>query len=334
MGEGYHPLAGEPHAEVFALREAGNAARGATAYVTLEPCSHFGRTPPCADALIAAGVARVVAAQEDPNPRVAGQGNRRLREAGVAVEVGLLAEEAEQVNEAYFHFQRTRRPFVYLKAAQTLDGKIATRTGDSKWITGEKARSWAHQLRARVGAVLVGAGTALIDDPLLTARLSRKSGGAPRQPLRIVLDSNLRLSPSSQLAATANVFPTLVVTSTHADGERARILQSCGIEILRWETDTDGRIELKSLLEELGRREVVSLLVEGGGETHAAFLAAELADRLLWFVAPKLAGGREAPSAVGGLGIARMEDAIRVESLRVHRLGPDLLLDGKPVWNR
>jgi diaminohydroxyphosphoribosylaminopyrimidine deaminase/5-amino-6-(5-phosphoribosylamino)uracil reductase len=174
----------------------------------------------------------------------------------------------------------------------------------------------------------------LIDDPLLTARLTRISDGAPRQPLRVVLDSKLRLPPSSQLAATANVFPTLIVTSTQADDDRARILQSCGIEILRWETDTDGRIELKPLLEELGRREVASLLVEGGGESHAAFLAAELADRLLWFVAPKLAGGREAPSAVGGLGIARMEDAIRVESLRVRRLGPDLLLDGKPVWNR
>jgi diaminohydroxyphosphoribosylaminopyrimidine deaminase / 5-amino-6-(5-phosphoribosylamino)uracil reductase len=331
VGEGYHLVAGGPHAEVNALRAAGNQARGATAYVTLEPCSHFGRTPPCADALIEAGVSRVVAAVTDPNPKVAGTGLKRLRAAGMSVEVGLMAVEAERLNDAFFHFQRTGRPFVIQKAAQTLDGKIATRTGDSRWVTGEKARAFVHRLRARSGAVLVGVGTAIADDPLLTARLP---GDSPRQPVRIVLDPHLRLPPNGQLARTARETPTLVVTRHGADPSRSKTLHTCGIEILPWHTDTDDRIELTSLMDELGRREIVSILVEGGATTHAAFLEARLANRLLWFVAPKVVGGREAPSAVGGNGIALMADAIGVDSLRIRRFGPDILLDGTPVWGR
>jgi diaminohydroxyphosphoribosylaminopyrimidine deaminase/5-amino-6-(5-phosphoribosylamino)uracil reductase len=331
VGEGFHPLAGEPHAEVFALRAADHAARGATAYVSLEPCSHFGRTPPCAGALIEAGVSRVVVAVEDPNPRVSGAGIARLRDAGIEVEVGLLADKAALLNEDFFHFQKTGRPFVILKAAQTLDGKIATHERDSKWITGPGARTYVHELRARSGAVLIGVGTALADDPMLTARTAKP---APRQPIRLVLDPWLRLSVESALAKSASHFPTIVICRKEADEDRAKNLYLCGIEILRWSADTDDRIELTSLLDELGKRGIVSILVEGGAETHAGFLESKLANRVMWFIAPKLVGGRQAPSTVGGHGIARMDDAIRVDALRVRRFGPDLLLDGKPVWER
>lgn len=330
VGEGFHPLAGQPHAEIFALRQAGSEARGATAFVTLEPCSHHGRTPPCADALIEAGVSRVVAAVSDPNPRVSGQGLERLRDAGIAVETGLLAAEAERVNEAFFLFHRAGRPFVTLKAAQTLDGKIATRTGGSKWITGPKARAHVHRLRAQSGAVLVGIGTVLADDPLLTARFR----GVLHQPIRIVLDPHLRLPIESQIVQTASISPVIVVSGPNPDPSRVQILQSYQVEILPWQTDTHDRIELTTLLRELGRRNIISILVEGGGETHASFLEARLADRLLWFIAPKIVGGRQAPSTVGGTGVAKMDDAIRVESLRVRRFGPDLMLDGIPVWRK
>src|SRR5690348_17045532 len=244
IGEGWHQRAGKPHAEVFALRQAGERARGATAYVSLEPCAHFGRTPPCADALIAAGVGRVVAAVVDPDPRVAGEGLARLRAAGTPAEAGVLEDEARRLTEAFFHFHATGRPLVILKAATTLDGKIATRTGDSKWITGPRARAWVHRLRARVGAVLCGVGTVLADDPLLTARFR----GAPRQPLRIILDPRLRTPPQSNLARTARESPVLVVTTDAVDPERAKTLHDCGLEVLRLPAETNNQLPLGLLL--------------------------------------------------------------------------------------
>jgi diaminohydroxyphosphoribosylaminopyrimidine deaminase/5-amino-6-(5-phosphoribosylamino)uracil reductase len=330
VGEGFHPLAGQPHAEVFALRAAGELARGATVYVTLEPCSHFGRTPPCARALIEAGVGRVIAAVVDPHEKVAGRGLAELRAAGIPAEAGLLEAEARRLNEAFFHFHATRRPFVTLKAAMTLDGKIATRTGDSRWITGEKARAHVHQLRARAGAILCGVGTVLADDPLLTARLPKHAGGAPRQPLRIVLDPTLRTPPDSALARTSRESPVLIVAAEQADATRARRLTDAGVEILRLPPSSDGGLDLAALLEELGRREIISLLVEGGGRTHAAFLSAGLVQRVHWFIAPKLVGGAEAPTPLEGAGIARMAEAVALREVTLRRFGDDVLLSGVP----
>lgn len=329
VGEGFHPYAGAPHAEVMALRAAGDAARGSTAYVTLEPCSHYGRTPPCALALIQAGVARVVAAVRDPNPRVDGGGIEALRRADIRVDVGLLESEASYINAPFLHFHSAGLPFVALKAAMTLDGKIATRAGDSKWITGERARAFVHRLRAQHAAILCGVGTVLADDPLLTARFP----GAPRQPLRVILDPRLRIPEDSQLVKTAAEMPTLVVAGAQAPPERARILQSYRVDILSVETDTNGDIPLRAVLEDLARREVVSVLVEGGGVTHASFLARRLAQRVYWFIAPKLVGGRNAPTPLEGAGVERMSEAVPLDRVRVKRLGADLLVEGTPLFD-
>jgi diaminohydroxyphosphoribosylaminopyrimidine deaminase/5-amino-6-(5-phosphoribosylamino)uracil reductase len=328
VGEGFHPYAGGPHAEAAALRAAGDAARGSTAYVTLEPCSHQGRTPPCTVALIQSGVHRVVAAVRDPNPSVSGGGLDALSAAGIEVGVGLLEEEAAYVNAPFFHFHRTGMPFVALKAAMTLDGKIATRTGDSKWITGEKSRALVHRLRAQCGAVLCGVGTAVADDPLLTARFP----DAPRTPVRVILDPNLRIPVSSRLVRTARDIPTVVVAGQSADPVRVKNLQSYQVDILTVETDTYGHIPLRNVLAELGRREIISVLVEGGGVTHAAFLAEKLAQRVYWFIAPKLVGGRDAATPVEGIGAERMSEAVQLEQVRVKQIGPDLMVEGTPVF--
>jgi diaminohydroxyphosphoribosylaminopyrimidine deaminase/5-amino-6-(5-phosphoribosylamino)uracil reductase len=324
VGEGYHRLAGTPHAEPVALAQAADAARGATVYVTLEPCSHFGRTPPCAPVVVAARPARVVVATLDPNPVVSGRGIQMLRDAGISVEVGLLGEESRRLNEAYFHFRSRRRPLVTLKWAATLDGKIATRSGDSRWISGGKSRALVHRLRARSGAVLVGIGTVLADDPLLTARYR----GAPRQPLRVVLDSRLRLPLTSALVASVAQAPLLVCCGAAAPDEYARRLAERGVEVLRLQNSaTGGGLDLGALMEALTARQIDSLLVEGGGATHAAFLAAGLADRALVFVAPKVVGGAEAPTAIEGTGCALMREAAAGWVRSVRRIGDDVLLD-------
>lgn len=328
VGEGFHAYAGAPHAEVRALEAAGEKARGATAYVSLEPCAHFGRTPPCTQALIAAGVRRVVAAVIDPNPQVAGRGIAELERAGVEVRVGVQEEAARRLNEAFFFFHRTGRPFVTLKVAMTLDGKIATHTGDSRWISGEQARRYVHRLRARSGAVLCGSGTVLRDDPLLTARLK----GIPRQPLRIVLDSRLRTPPTARLVQTAHEAPVLLVTAPEVDKAKADVFENLGVEIVRLPIGPDGHVALDALMEELGRRSIVSVLVEGGGETHAAFLASRHVQKLLWFVAPKLVGGRGAPSPVEGEGVPAMSEAVTLSPLRVRRFGTDILLESAPLF--
>jgi diaminohydroxyphosphoribosylaminopyrimidine deaminase/5-amino-6-(5-phosphoribosylamino)uracil reductase len=328
VGEGFHPYAGAPHAEVFALQAAGERARGATAYVTLEPCAHHGRTPPCVLALIDSGVSRVVAAVQDPNPKVAGGGFAILRKAGVQVQVGLLEQQAHEVDAPFFFYQQTGRPYVSLKAAMTLDGKIATSTGDSKWITGEKARALVHRIRAQYSAILCGVGTVLADDPLLTARFK----GAPRQPTRIILDRRLRTPPSAKVVQTASEIPTIIVAGHDHDSDQAKIMQSCGVEILSVTTDINGQIPLSELLAEMGRREMVSILVEGGGRTHATFLQQKQVQHLYWFVAPRLAGGRDAPSPIEGDGVERMADAVQLENVKTRKIGNDLLIEANPVF--
>ena len=328
VGEGWHPYAGQPHAEVFALRAAGERAEGATAYVTLEPCSHFGRTPPCADALIAAKVRRVVVAMPDPDPRVSGRGLTKLHDAGIEVAVGVLEAQAQRLNEAFVHFHTTGVPFVTLKAAMTLDGKIATRTGDSQWITGPKARRYVHLQRARSGAVLVGIGTLLADDTQLTARLPGRN--LPRQPLRIVVDSRLRTpSDSAAVRLATPESPLLIATCGPTDADRARSLRREGVEILPFPPDPTGRVDLTALLQELARRQIISVWVEGGGELHAALLHAGLAHKVLFFIAPKLLGGKDAPTPLEGIGPERMADAIPLDALTVRRFGPDLALEGR-----
>ena len=290
-GEGFHRRAGAPHAEAAALDAAGPAARGGTLYVSLEPCSHLGRTPPCVDAIVTAGVRRVVVAMEDPDRRVAGRGLQKLRDAGVDVQVGLLEAEARRLNEFYVKHRTTGRPFVSAKFAASLDGKIATRTGDSKWITGEEARAHAHLLRHRHDAVLVGVGTVLQDDPELSARFP----GA-RQPLRVVLDSRGRTPADARLRAG----PHLV---------------------------DDGR-DLPGLLDRLGGMEVLSLLVEGGARVHGSFFDQRLVDRVYAYLSPTIIGGAQAPAAVGGDGAGRMVEAVRLALVETTPLGRDLLVSG------
>jgi diaminohydroxyphosphoribosylaminopyrimidine deaminase/5-amino-6-(5-phosphoribosylamino)uracil reductase len=322
VGEGYHRVAGGPHAEVMALRAAGADAGGATCYVTLEPCCHFGRTPPCADALIAAGVTRVVAAMMDPFPQVAGGGAAALRRAGIEVEVGLLEPEARRLNEAYLKYVTRGLPFVTLKMAMTMDGKIATAGGDSRWVTGEVARKAVHRWRAQSQAVMIGIGTARADDPQLTARLR----GA-RQPTRIVVDARAELPLNSQIGRTLRDLPTIVAASVAAPADRCRALEAAGAVVLRL-PEKAGRLALRELMVELALRELSTLLVEGGAELAAGLLDEGLVDRVIFFLAPKLLGGRSAPGPIGGAGHLLMGDALPVRDLTVRRFGPDLALVG------
>jgi diaminohydroxyphosphoribosylaminopyrimidine deaminase/5-amino-6-(5-phosphoribosylamino)uracil reductase len=322
VGEGFHRGAGEAHAEVDALSAAGERARGATLFVTLEPCAHWGRTPPCAPQVAAAGVRRVVAALTDPNPQVAGRGLTILREAGVEVAVGLLADEAQRQNRAFLTSMRLGRPHVTLKIAMTLDGKIADREGASRWITGAAARAEAHRLRSQSDAILVGIGTVLLDDPELTVRLGKPW---PREPYRVVLDAGARTPSDARVVRAGTHARTLVMVGHDAPTERTGRLSSTGAVVVRG-PERDGHVDLKTVLAELHKREVRALLVEGGAEVHGAFLEAGVADRIVVFIAPLLLGGRAAPSAIAGLGLP-LKGAQRLGPLTVRSVGPDLLVE-------
>ena len=321
VGRGSTQPGGRPHAETEALMRAGAAARGAMAYVSLEPCSHHGRTPPCAEALIAAGVARVVAALEDPDPRVSGSGLARLRQAGIAVETGLCAEEAAELDAGFFCRVTKGRPLVTLKLATSLDGRIATATGQSRWITGPAARERAHLLRATHDAVLVGTGTALADDPLLTCRLP---GLEDRSPVRIVLDRSLRLPHTLRLFAGARAMPSWVVTSAAADLARREALEKLAVTVIAVEPDAAGGLDLAAILQALGGKGLTRLLVEGGGGLAAALLRAGLVDRLVWLHAPLLIGGDGLP-AVAALGLDGLDGAPRFAPVSTEPVGGDLL---------
>jgi len=321
VGEGYHREVGGAHAEVNALRAAGPAARGATLYVTVEPCCHYGRTPPCTAAITKAGVSRVLAACLDPSPRVNGRGVRALRAAGIAVNVGVLEEEACRLNAAYFKHTTTGLPLVALKTAMSLDGKIATAAGESRWITGEKARLAAHRLRATHDALLVGVGTVLADDPRLTCRKARGN-----TPLRVVLDSRAR-TPATAALLTADERPAIIAVTRRAPKGRVRRLKQAGARV--WTVASRGdRVDLEVLLRRLGKQCIQSVIVEGGGTAAAAALAEGLVDRVYFFVAPCIIGGAQSPTAVDGEGVSRLADAWRMTSTRVRRLGDDLLITG------
>ena len=322
VGEGYHHRAGEGHAEVNALLEAGPRAGGATAYVTLEPCAHHGRTPPCAEALIGAGVGRVVAAMQDPNPQVAGRGLARLREAGIDVECGLLADEAAALNPGFIKRMTTGRPYVRVKMAQSLDGRSALADGASRWITGPAARADVQQWRARSQAIVTGIGTVLADDPQLTVRLAQ----VDRQPLRVVLDSGLTLPPTARLLGEPG--STLVATRS-GDAQRAAALAAAGAQLVTLPAGAGG-VDLGALLDELGRRQCNEVLVEAGPRLAGAFLAAGLADELIVYIAPHLLG-HDARPVFELPPVLRMHARLDLEPLDVLSFGPDLRLRLRPT---
>jgi diaminohydroxyphosphoribosylaminopyrimidine deaminase/5-amino-6-(5-phosphoribosylamino)uracil reductase len=320
VGEGFYLFEEIKHAETIALEIAGENARGGTAYVSLEPHAHHGRTPPCTDALIASDIKRVVAPIEDLNPKVSGKGFAHLRSAGIEVEIGLMRAEAEQINEAYLHYMSTGMPFVHLKLAVSLDGKIATRTRDSRWITGAESRARAHELRHEYDAILVGAGTAETDDP----QLSDRSGLPRRRPLvRVVLDEEIRLSPESQLALTIAKSPVIVFGNEQAN--HADVLRAQGVEIVN-----STRGDLIGVLRELGSRSIQSVLVEGGSTVAGEFMDAGLVNKVTFLIAPKIIGGVTAPTAIGGSGVAAMSEALELERLTVIKRGNDIEVTGYP----
>jgi diaminohydroxyphosphoribosylaminopyrimidine deaminase/5-amino-6-(5-phosphoribosylamino)uracil reductase len=312
VGEGWHQRFGQAHAEVNALAVAGEAARGATLYVTLEPCCHFGKTPPCTEAVIRAGVSRVVAAMSDPFPQVAGKGAELLRQAGVAVEMGVCEAEARRLNAPYLKLLAKRRPYVQAKWAMTLDGKIATRSGDSKWISNEASRRRVHELRGQMDAIVVGIGTVLADDPLLTARPP-----GPRTAVRVVLDHSGRTPRMAKLVQTARETPTWIVTA----GEPASQLAGAGCEVFRLPN-------LPALLDEMGRRRMTNVLVEGGSEVLGSFRDAGEIDEVHIFIAPRLVGGRDAKPAIGGHGVERIAEALPLAGWDVELIEGDTYLHG------
>ncbi len=323
ISEGYHRRFGQAHAEVNALKQASSGGKGATAYVTLEPCSHFGKTPPCADALIEAGLSRVVVAMRDPFPEVAGRGIRRLRRAGIQVDVGLGQSEAKVLNAPYLSLLNKMRPYVILKWAQSIDGCIATHTGHSQWISGAASRRMVHRLRARMDGILVGINTALQDDPLLTAR----DAPTRRIATRIVLDTQLRIRLGCQLVESAKEVPLLVMTSKAALDRRAKaaaLLERRGVELVPCSVGKNS-ISLKRALAILAKRRMTNILVEGGSAILGSFLDGGLADEAYAFVGPLLIGGTQAPKAYPGKGAARVDAGIAIKSTRISKIGPDIL---------
>ena len=323
VGEGYHAKAGEPHAEVAALGHAGRRAQGGTLYVTLEPCAHVGCTGPCTESLIAAGVRRVVVAMIDPDVKVNGKGIAALREAGIEVQVGLLEAQARRLNEFYVKHRMTGLPFVTLKWAMSLDGKIAADHGSATTITGEAARRFAHELRNVYDAVLVGVQTVLADDPQLTCRIP---GG--RNPLRVILDSRLRVSVAARVATDTVSAKTLIVTTRAASSEHVERLRRAGVDVLIQDHSGD-RVRLRPLLEELGRRGLLSVLIEGGGTVNASALAEGIVDKVIALIAPSLIGGAEAPTAVEGEGLTHISGRLRLRDVSVIQgLGDDIAIQG------
>lgn len=328
IGEGFYVYDEVKHAETLALEQAGSRARDATAYVSLEPHAHFGKTPPCTDALIASGIKRVVAPIEDPNPKVSGRGFDHLRSAGLEVSSGLMAREAKQVNEKYFHFMKTGRPFVHLKLATSLDGKIATRTGDSRWITGIESRARGHELRHEYDVILIGVGTALADNPVLTDR----SGKPRRRPLtRVVLDERLRTNPESQLVQTAEQAPVLIFAGESVQTTKADGLLSQGVQIVKG--SFKGR-DLLAVMDELGQRSYQSVLVEGGATVGGDLIDVGLVDKVSFFLAPVIIGGRDAPGAIGGRGAERLIDALNLVDVEIVQRGRDFEVTGYPAKAR
>ncbi len=325
VGEGFHARAGEPHAEIIALRQAGALARSAVLFVTLEPCAHHGRTPPCTEALIRAGVTRVVIGCGDPNPKVSGGGARELETAGITVESRLCGPECRRLIAPFAYHIASGRPFTTLKAAVTLDGKTATASGQSQWISSEAARHETHQLRNSVDAIMVGIETAIVDDPRLTTR-GIEDG---RDPVRVVVDSTLRLPLESAILHVASPATTLIATTGKAPQERIDAVRATGAEVMVFATDGDSRVDLEALWKALGERNIQHLLVEGGATLNQAVLEAGLVQRMMVILCPLMLGGADAPGIFRGRGVGALDDAIRLSDLRARPCGPDLIIEGE-----
>ena len=323
VGKGYHRGAGTPHAEIHALAEAGRKANGADLYINLEPCCHYGRTPPCADAIIQAGIKRAFVGIQDPNPLVSGKGIKRLREAGVRVKTGILEEACRKVNEVFIKYITTKRPFVILKAAASLDGKIAAVGGNAKWITNEKSRQYVHRLRDRVDAVLVGIGTVAKDDPMLTVRLQNRGG---HDPIRIVVDSTLKISLRAKVFNPLSKAPTIVATTPKASTRKIKEIEKKGGKVVV--IPSPAKVNLQLLMETLGKEEITSVLIEGGGQINTSALDEGIVDKVVFFFAPCILGGAKAPMIVGGKGVSNVEDGLRLDRIKTRRFGDDVMIEG------
>lgn len=325
VGKGWHRKVGGPHAEVNAIDDAGGHARGADLYVTLEPCNHTGRTPPCTEKILSAGIRRVFVAMDDPNPDVAGGGNDYLRAKGIPVTTGILEREALRLNEFFVKYARTRRPFVILKCAATLDGRIATRTGDARWVTGEASRAYVHHLRHGVDGIMVGIGTVLADDPSLTTRPAEGRGS---DPTRIILDSRLSIPEDARVLTIDSAAGAIIAAGEAAPAERERRLAAGGARVIRLPLAADGGIDLGALMDRLGGMGVTSLLVEGGSRVTASMLASGVADKIMFFYAPKILGGDDGFPICRGNAPALMRDCIPIREASVRRFGEDILVEG------
>jgi diaminohydroxyphosphoribosylaminopyrimidine deaminase / 5-amino-6-(5-phosphoribosylamino)uracil reductase len=321
IAEGYHHAYGKDHAEVDALKKAGARARGATMYVNLEPCAHWGKTPPCMIAVVGSGIRQVIAAMKDPNPKVAGKGFAFLKQHGVGVRVGVLEAKARELNKAFITRMVKQRPYITLKAAVSLDGKIATAQGESQWITGPAARKRGHALRAGVGGIAVGVGTVLEDNPSLT------SHGAGRNPKRIIFDSALRLPLRARV--TDKSAPTWVFTTAQSSGAKRRALERKGVSVYVVPKDFKGRVSLPEAVRVMSREGIAHLLLEGGGNLNAAFLEAGLVDEVFWFIAPKIIGGEKARTAVEGMGATSLAKAWDLKNVQIEKVGDDLCIQGR-----
>ncbi|MEW9124599.1 MAG: bifunctional diaminohydroxyphosphoribosylaminopyrimidine deaminase/5-amino-6-(5-phosphoribosylamino)uracil reductase RibD [Thermotaleaceae bacterium] len=323
IGEGYHAQYGQDHAEIHAFKQATEDVKGATLYVTLEPCSHYGKTPPCAKAIVEKGIKKVVIAMTDPNPLVAGKGIQFLQEAGIEICTGVLEKEAKKLNEIFIKYITTAHPFCTLKTAMTLDGKIATSRRDSRWVTGEAAREIVHQLRHQYSGIMVGIGTILADDPLLTTRLNGTSG---KNPIRIILDSTGRIPLQSKVLQCNQHTKTIVAVTEEADRNKLTAIESSGAEIILTPTK-DQQVDLAYLMKILGEKKIDSILLEGGSSLNYSAICAGVVDKVIAFIAPKIIGGASAPTPIGGEGIQKMEDAISLKDITAMKIGEDLMLE-------
>jgi diaminohydroxyphosphoribosylaminopyrimidine deaminase/5-amino-6-(5-phosphoribosylamino)uracil reductase len=323
IGEGYHMSYGGNHAEVNAFLNATEDVRGATMYVTLEPCSHYGKTPPCANAIVEKGIKKVVIGLLDPNPLVAGKGIKILRDKGIEV-VESKSIEAASINEIFLKYIVTGLPFCILKTAMTLDGKIACYTGNSKWITNELSRKYVHELRHRVSAIMVGIGTVMADDPLLTTRLENAEG---KDAIRIIVDSSARIPLEAKILHVKSKAKTILVTTEKADGDKLKVLEGMGIDIIITPLKNDG-VDLTYLMKKLGERKIDSVLLEGGSELNYSALQEGIVDKINAFIAPKIIGGNTAKTSIGGIGKATMEEAILIRNIEIHNFGTDIMIEG------
>ncbi|MFH1983842.1 MAG: bifunctional diaminohydroxyphosphoribosylaminopyrimidine deaminase/5-amino-6-(5-phosphoribosylamino)uracil reductase RibD [Pseudomonadota bacterium] len=327
VGQGWHRRAGGPHAEVHALDDAGEKARGGALYVTLEPCNHTGRTPPCTEKILASGVARVVVAMADPNPHVPGGGNAVLKARGLEVVCGVCEDQARRQNEVFVKHVTTGRPFVVIKCAATLDGRIATRTGDARWVTGPAARAMVHRLRHELDAIMVGIGTVMADDPQLTTRLPEAAGIQGKDPVRVILDTHLKIAPSAQVLRLDSTAETLIICGDSVPARQRRQIARSGVQVLPVAT-AGGRIDLNALMGHLVDRGLTSVLIEGGARVLSSALASAIVDKALFFYAPKILGGDDGVPICSGPGPERMQDSIRLRDVSHHRIGDDILIAG------